>query len=172
MSKVKKEGNSHYEMLYIVPNKFTEEEAQKIAEKTKKIITDEGGEITHEEEWGNKKMAYKINQFTNGYYFVAEFNLEPIKLNRVNMLIKTSGEILRHQIISKKIKTEQELAAEKKISAKIEAKKAAEAKQELAEEEAKETKKPVEKKEKDESKMKLKDLDEKLDELLDTEDLL
>lgn len=172
MSKVKKEGNSHYEMLYIVPNKFTEEEAQKIAGKTKKIITDEGGKITHEEEWGNKKMAYKIKQFTNSYYFVAEFDLEPVKLNRVNMLIKTSGEILRHQIISKKVKTDEEKAREKKISEKIEAKKAEEAKEELAKEEEKEAKKPEEKKEKDENKMKLKDLDEKLDELLDTDDLL
>jgi ribosomal protein S6 len=50
MSKLKKEGSSHYEMLYIVPNKYTEDEAKEIHKNTKKIITDEEGSITHEEE--------------------------------------------------------------------------------------------------------------------------
>ncbi len=172
MSKVKEEGDSHYEMLYIVPNQYTEDEAKEIATKIKKTITDEGGKITHEEEWGGKKFAYKIKQFTHGYYFVLEFDLDPKKLERINMLIRTSGEIIRFQIISKRVKTAEELMEENKILEKIEAKKAEVAKDEIEKEEAKEKKKPEAKKEKDENKMKLKDLDEKLDELLDTDDLL
>jgi len=38
MSKVKEEGDSHYEMLYIVPNQYTEDEAKEIATKIKKLL--------------------------------------------------------------------------------------------------------------------------------------
>lgn len=169
MSKVKKEGANHYEMLYIVPSKYTEDEVKVVVGKIEKIVTDNGGAITGREEWGNKKLAYKIKQFSFGYYFVLEFDLEGKMLERVNMLIRTSNEVLRHQVVVKKIKSKEEIAREKKISAKIEAKKAEEIKQQLIEEEKG---KPVEKTEKDSDKVELKDLDEKLDRLLDTEDLL
>jgi len=43
-----------------------------------------------------------------------EFDLDPKKLERINMLIRTSGEIIRFQIISKRVKTAEELMEENK----------------------------------------------------------
>jgi uncharacterized Zn finger protein (UPF0148 family) len=71
------------------------------------------------------------------------------------------SEVLRHQIITKKVKTEEEIKKEKEITKKIAAKQA-------------EEKKTLEEKEraKDKKKIDLEDLDEKLDKILETDDLL
>ncbi len=163
----KNENMEHYEMLYIIPNKFTEEEAGEIASKNQKEITDRGGKVIYTENWGKKRLAYPIDGNNHGYYNLIEFDLERSKLAELNEVFKMSNEVIRHLIIKKQVKTEEALAKEKEISEKIAAKNI-EAKEEEARAAAEEKK---EKREKDE-KVDIKDLDEKLDNILDTDDLL
>ncbi len=163
----KSENMEHYEMLYIISNKFTEKEAEKIATNTQKEITDKGGNITFTEVWGKKKLAYPIDGNNHGYYNLIEFDLEKKKLAELNKIFRMSNEIIRHLIVKKRVKTEEELAKEKEISEKIAAKNI-EAKIEEEKTIAKEKKEQKEK----EQKVDLKDLDKKLDNILDSEDLL
>lgn len=174
MSKVKKSGKKHYEMLYIVSNRFTEEEVEPIVEKIHKAITDKGGEITYTENWGKKKMAYQIKGFGHGYYRLAEFNLDGEKLAGIDRLFRLSTDIIRHQIIVKRLRTMEEIEAEKQFSRKMMEEYS------KARTEAKETKQPpVAREEKalkdnkaDKKKVNLKELDEKLDKILESDNLL
>ena len=123
MSKTKKTGLEHYEMLYIIPNKFTEDEAVKINEKVKKIIKDKEGNITFSEEWGKKRLAYPIEHFNHGYYNLVEFDLDKEKFNLLDKALRMTNEVLRFQIIKKKVKTVEQIKKEEKIAEKIVAKK-------------------------------------------------
>lgn len=161
MSEEKLKNLIHYELLFIVPNKFTEDEAREIAKKTKDAIIKSEGKITHSEDWGKKKLAYPIGGNNHGYYSLFEFDLAAEHLAEIDKNLRLSNEVLRHQIVKKIIKTEAQIAKEKKIAAKITAK--TEAKEKKAEEKAKAS---------DVKKMDLKDLDEKLDKILETDDLL
>jgi len=129
MSRTKKITEPHYELLYIVSNKYTEQETAPIAEKIKKLIKDSGGEVTYSEDWGKKKLAYPINHFNHGYYFLIEFDLTGAKLNWVDTEIKHMSEVLRHQIVSKRKRSLEEIENEKRIIEK-QAKRAAEKKAE------------------------------------------
>lgn len=154
MAKNKTSEIPHYELLYIVSNKFSEDEVTPIAEKIKALITDGGGEITYTENWGKKRLAYPIQSFGYGYYNLVNFDIEGEKLAKVERNIKLMAEVLRHQIvkISTRI-TEKQIKIERPV-----------------EEVKTEVKKPV--KEKAKEKTDLKDLDEKLDKILETNDLL
>lgn len=167
MGKTKPTGQSHYEMLFIIPNKFTEEESVEIVSKVKEIVSDNGGTITYEENWGKKKMAYAIDHNNHGYYNLVEFDSERENIARMEKLLRMSADVLRHMIVTKKVKTEEEKKEEKKIAEKIAAKN-------IEKKEAEEKKEEKEQKtaKKEEKKVDLKDLDEKLDSLLDTDDLL
>jgi len=170
MSRTKKSEIPHYEMLYIVPNKYSQSEADKIADQTKKTITKEKGEITYEENWGKKKLAYPIKHYKHGYYFLIEFDLDGAKLAKVDKSFRMSEEILRFQIVKKRKKTAAEIVAEQKIQEKITEKKVE--KLEEAIEEKKEEEKAEKKQKEDKTKVDLKDLDEKLDKILDSDNLL
>ena len=170
MSKTKSSELAHYEILFIVPNKFTENEAKGIAKKVEGMIIKEDGKITYREDWGKRKFAYEIQKYDHGYYSLFEFDLEGINLAKVDRALRMSNEVLRHQIVVKKVKTDEQVKKEKEISAKIVAKNVAKEEDAKIEEEAKEKKEQA--KEKDKDKVDLKDLDEKLDNILDTGDLL
>jgi small subunit ribosomal protein S6 len=172
MSKTKKSGKTHYEILFILPNKFTDDEAKTVAGQVEKVITDAGGEITAREYWGKKRLAYVIKQNAYGYYGLFEFDLEGAGLAKIDQILRLDTNALRHQIVVKKAKTEEELAKEKTIRAKINSKKAAAEKK--TEEKAKISSAPsvaVKSKEKD-KRVDLKDLDEKLEGILNAKDLI
>jgi len=163
MAKNKKNKIPHYELLYIVSNKYTEDELKPIVLNVNKIIKENGGNITYKEEWGKKKLAYPIEHFNYGYYNLAEFDVEGGQVEKINKALRMSSEVLRYTIVAKAVKTAEEIQAEK-VKVKAIAKKAIKEKRREKEE-------PL-KKEEHKAKVDLKDLDEKLDKILDTDDLL
>lgn len=165
MAKAKSSETPHYELLFIVPNKYTEEELKPVLTKVRGIVEKNGGKITYGEEWGNKKMTYRIKGFTHGYYNLFEFDLEGNTSEKINRELRMSNEVLRHMIVAKKARTEEEIKAEKMRQEKRMT-------DEVIKEQAKEEEKIEKEKEKAKPKMDLKDLDEKLDKILDTDDLL
>lgn len=189
MAKNKKDEIPHYELLFIVPNKFTIDELKPIIKKVKGIIIDNGGEITFSEEWGNKKLAYPIKHFTHGYYNLFEFDADSLKVAQINNIIKMDNDVIRHLLVSKTKRTLEEIKEEKKVekerrdASKIEKgdkneKRKSPSKIKKADISPKEKvnikeKKITEKTEKkDSKKVNLEDLDEKLDKILETNDLL
>ncbi|RLC38598.1 30S ribosomal protein S6 [Candidatus Falkowbacteria bacterium] len=163
MAKNKKNEIPHYELLYIVSNKYTEDELKPIVLNVNKTIEENGGKITYKEDWGKKKLAYSIKHFNYGYYSLAEFDIEGGQVEKIDKELRMSSEILRHTIVVKIAKTAEEIKAEK-TRAKVIVKKA-------IKEKRKEKEEPL-KKEEPKTKVDLKDLDEKLDKILDTDDLL
>ena len=156
MTKVKSSKTLHYELLYIVPNKYTEDELKPITAKISKIINDTEGKITYREEWGKKHLAYPIKHFYHGYYILVEFDIEKSRIDKIDQALRLFNEILRYQIVTKKIKTPEEIKQEQKIAAKIAAKEEGVAKEKV----------------KKEKRVDLKDLDEKIDKILETDELL
>jgi small subunit ribosomal protein S6 len=194
MSKKKLSQTPHYELLYIVSNKFSENEIPEIKEKIEKIITDNEGQITYKEDWGKKRLAYAIESFKNGYYYLVEFDLPGEKLSKINNYLRLSRDILRHMIVKKDKKTEEEKNIERKQREKIREQEELEKKEQESKknpvkikriekteriEEVENTTEETEKEKKEEKKAKkeadsvdIKDLDERLDKILDTSSLI
>jgi len=161
MSKVKSADIPHYELLYIISNKYSEDEVKPIVAKVDEIIKSRGGKITFKEDWGKKRFIYPIKGFRHGYYNLVEFDLAGAEVAKIDRALRLASEILRHQLVVKKVKSAAQIAEDKKIAAKITAKSLQEEKTAKEQEKAK-----------DKGKVDLKDLDEKLDKILETDDLL
>lgn len=177
MAKVKSPDKTHYEILFIIPNKFTEDETKEIDKKVRKIITDNDGKITYSEDWGKKKLAYAIKRFNHGYYKLLEFDLWGKDLSQIDTSLRMLSEVLRHQIVKKARRTEEEIRKEKKKSEELAKNKKEEGKQPKVEEAKKGfdlvgEPKVREKEKPDKKKATLKDLDKKLEDILKTDDLL
>jgi small subunit ribosomal protein S6 len=140
----------HYELLYLVPATYTDDELLPVKEKVKDLLKKFGGEITMEDSLGKKKLAYPIKKNFQGYYLLYEFDLEGSKLAELNKNLGMTNELLRHTIVTKNFKTPT-IAQITEARAEKEESKAAEEKKE-------ESKK---------DKIKLEDLDQRLDEILE-----
>ena len=74
-----------YETLFVIDADLTEEETKALVEKFQKLIAD-NGEISEVSEWGKRKLAYPINDKTEGYYVLINFKSEstlPLELERI-----------------------------------------------------------------------------------------
>ena len=65
-----------YEVLYVINPNLSEEETQALVEKFKTLI-EANGTLTEMEEMGKRKLAYLINDLSEGYYVLAKFTSAP-----------------------------------------------------------------------------------------------
>ncbi|MFA5128979.1 MAG: 30S ribosomal protein S6 [Patescibacteria group bacterium] len=103
----------HYELLFIIPGKYTEEEMEAISGKINETVKKYGGEITSTDNLGSKKLAYPIADVQVGNYLVIEFNSEAEKIKELEGELKLTQEVLRFSITLKKLKTQEDIEAEK-----------------------------------------------------------
>lgn len=154
---------NHYELLYLVSGNFTETELAPIRQKVLGYIKKHEGKITYEDNFGKKKLAYPIMANHQGYYLMAEFDLEGAKLQALEKEIALTNEVLRHMVMVKKVSTSG-IAKKPTLNMDIEPRvDTRTAKPKVVAEMPKVEIKPEEEKD----KLKLEDLDEKLDEILE-----
>ena len=57
-----------YELALVVDPRLGEEEAVAVIDQYGQMVIEAGAEITKEESWGKRKLAYPINKLTEGYF--------------------------------------------------------------------------------------------------------
>ncbi len=88
--------SKHYETVFILTPVLSEDQAKEAAKKFKKAITDLGGKVVNEENWGLKKLAYPIQKKTTGFYHLFEFTGEGEEIiNTLEVTYKRDERILR-----------------------------------------------------------------------------
>ena len=63
-----------YEIMFIARPTLSEDEKKTVIERFKKILTDNNATIIDEKDLGQKELAYEINDFKSGFYYL--INLE------------------------------------------------------------------------------------------------
>lgn len=88
-----------YELMFIVKTTMETENANKLADSYKKVITDDKGEILSFKEMGQRKLAYEIKKQTNGFYYVIDFNASVPTVKELDRRLRLDENIIRHLII-------------------------------------------------------------------------
>ncbi len=88
-----------YELLYIVPAKYTDAEISSLMEKVKGMVATAGGNVTEMHNLGKRKLAYSIGQTRNGNYILKYFEAEPSALAKLNDTLRLSTDLVRHLIV-------------------------------------------------------------------------
>lgn len=62
-----------YETIYILRPTVKADEAAKVAERIVEVVDRLGGKITQVDNWGSRKLAYKIAKFSRGIYVYVKY---------------------------------------------------------------------------------------------------
>jgi small subunit ribosomal protein S6 len=62
-----------YESVWVVNGDLPDEEVKSAIDKFSRIISSQGGTLVGLDEWGRRKLAYKVQGTTRGYYVLADF---------------------------------------------------------------------------------------------------
>ncbi len=89
-----------YESVIILTPVLSEKMLQDAVEAYKKLITENGGELIHEENWGLTKMAYPIQKKTTGFYQIFEFTSDNAELvDKLELAYRRDEQVLRYLTI-------------------------------------------------------------------------
>jgi small subunit ribosomal protein S6 len=86
---------NQYETVFIATPVLSEVQMKEAVQKFKKVITDNDGEIVHEENWGLKKLAYPIQKKSTGFYYLIEFRGEGDIIEKLEVQYRRDERIIR-----------------------------------------------------------------------------
>ena len=61
---------NHYETVFIATPVLSDVQVKEAVSKFRGVITENGGQIISEEDWGLRKLAYPIQKKTTGFYYL------------------------------------------------------------------------------------------------------
>lgn len=94
-------AKTNYESVIILTPVLSEKMLQDAVDSYKKLITVNGGELIHEENWGLTKMAYPIQKKTTGFYQIFEFAAEEGSeiVDKLELAYRRDEQVLRYLTI-------------------------------------------------------------------------
>lgn len=103
------EKNRTYEAFYIVRPEFSDSDVQKIANRFKAVVEENGGTVESAGKWDKRKLAYEIRGYKEGTYVLMSFSAPAPVPAELNRLMRISDDVLRQMIL---VQEKPEAAAE------------------------------------------------------------
>ncbi len=88
-----------YELLYIIPATFTDDEIGTVEGTVKALLEKNGASITKSDRLGKLRFAYPIKNVRHGHYILIRLNADTQAVKAIDMSLRISSEVLRHLIV-------------------------------------------------------------------------
>ncbi|MDR0509753.1 MAG: 30S ribosomal protein S6 [Rikenellaceae bacterium] len=104
---------NYYETVFIATPVLSDAQLKELLGKFRGVITENGGQIINEEDWGLRKLAYPIQKKTTGFYYFLEFSGEAAIVDTLETQYRRDERIIRF-LTMKQDKYAQEYAAKRR----------------------------------------------------------
>ena len=84
-----------YETVFIATPVLSDSQMKEAVAAYTELITNNGGEIVYQEDWGLKQLAYPIQKKTTGFYYLIEFKAEPQFIAKLETQYRRDERIIR-----------------------------------------------------------------------------
>lgn len=89
---------SKYEAVFVFSVKNGEEATQSLTEKFKALI-EANGTLESVDEWGKRRLAYEIDDETEGHYVLFNFDCEPVFPAELERVANITDGVLRSLVV-------------------------------------------------------------------------
>ena len=83
-----------YETMYIIDSTGSEETTAALVNKFKTLI-EQNGTIESFNEWGKRKLAYPINDMTEGFYVLVNYTADPSFVAELERIFNITEGVMR-----------------------------------------------------------------------------
>ena len=88
-----------YELIFILKADQPETEMAARVARVKEILGGFQGEITQENHWGVRRLAYEIEHENKGNYMFLRFQSDGTAVNELDKFLRLDDQVLRHLIV-------------------------------------------------------------------------
>lgn len=85
--------------MFIIIPELDEDQIESAISRFTRVIGRTGGETGEPRHWGRRRLAYEIEDRTDGYYVVLEFTAGERTLTELGRMLRVSDDVLRHMIV-------------------------------------------------------------------------
>ena len=103
-----------YEIAYIVAPNTADDDLSKLNSQIEQIVTSRGGKITKIDNWGRRKLAYRIRKFDEGIYTFVYAEGAGQEIAEVERRLRVTDFVIRHLTV----RTDEALKRAEKLKAK------------------------------------------------------
>ncbi|MCB9251347.1 MAG: 30S ribosomal protein S6 [Flavobacteriales bacterium] len=90
----------NYESVIILTPVLSEKQMQEAIASFRELITEHGGKIVREENWGLTKLAYPIAKKSTGFYHIFEFQAPGTIVSKLELAYRRDEQVLRYLTIA------------------------------------------------------------------------
>jgi len=90
-----------YESVWVVNGDLPDEEVKAIIDKFTRILTGQEGILVSVEEWGRRKLAYKVQGTTRGFYILVDYAGTPATVKELERNYRIDDRIIRSHTAKK-----------------------------------------------------------------------
>ena len=88
-----------YELLFFVAPNTDEETRAGVMKRIDVAITAEGGVVDSVEDWGKRKLAFEIDDLTEGDYTLINFHADPQQNAELDRVLRINDAVKRHMVV-------------------------------------------------------------------------
>ncbi len=88
----------HYEIVFLV-HPDQSEQVSGMVERYTKSITEDGGQIHRQEDWGRRQLAYSINKIHKAHYILLNIECSDNVLEELTTSFRYNDAVLRHLVM-------------------------------------------------------------------------
>ena len=89
-----------YELVVIISPQVPDEEVPDAVERlVRRPVESRGGACDEVNFWGRRKLAYPIQQHTEGNYVLTQLRLDPQKTKELERGLQISEDVIRHLLV-------------------------------------------------------------------------
>ena len=89
-----------YEVTIIIQPQIEDRERDQLITRISELLVP-NGEKPVINRWGQRKMAYAIKKFTEGYYVLYEAKIDPARIRNIERTFQYNDDILRFLVVRK-----------------------------------------------------------------------
>ena len=90
-----------YELLFFVTPSIDEETRVATMKRIENAIVESSGVIDNVEDWGKRKLAFEINDLTDGDYTLIDFHANPDNIAELDRILRITDAVVRHMIVQR-----------------------------------------------------------------------
>lgn len=99
MPKGEKKLQRTYELVTVFSPAVDESRVNGVLERVQRLVVSKQGTIVKQEGWGTKRLAYPIQRFREGNYFLTQFQADPEVTEEIESALRVSEEVIRHLLV-------------------------------------------------------------------------
>ena len=88
-----------YELLFFVNPSLDVETRAAVMKRIDVTIAAGNGKVDNVDEWGKRKLAYEINDLTEGDYTLINFHADPTQIAELDRVLRITDAVVRHMIV-------------------------------------------------------------------------